>query len=151
MANNLTRFDPFGDIARFDPFRNIDDFFRDFSMMPTMGMGRGAESAPRIRMDLSETDQEYLIKADIPGVNKEDIKVSIDGNQVSVSAEMKEEREAGGAGILRSERFYGQQYRNFTLPQEVDEAQAQAKYENGVLQLTLPKKPGTGGKQLSIQ
>ena len=148
MASNLMRFDPFAEVARLDPFRSIDDIFRDFSMMPTM---RGVESAPRIRIDVSETDKDYLVKADIPGVKKEDIKVSVEGNQVSVSAEVKEEKEASGAGMLRSERYYGQEYRTFTLPQEVDDQKAEAKYENGVLQLTLPKKPGTGGKQLSIQ
>jgi len=148
MASNLMRFDPFAEVARLDPFRNIDDIFRDFSMMPAL---RGAESAPRIRIDVSETDKDYLVKADIPGVKKEDIKVSVEGNQVSVSAEVKEEREASGAGMLRSERYYGQEYRTFTLPQEVDDQKAEAKYENGVLLLTLPKKPGTGGKQLSIQ
>ena len=148
MASNLMRLDPFSNIARLDPFRDIDEIFRDFSMMPAL---RGAESAPRIRVDVSETDKDYLVKADIPGVKKEDIKVAIDGNQVSVSAEIKEEKEVGGAGMLRSERFYGQQYRSLTLPQEVDDAKAVAKYENGVLLLTLPKKPGTGGKQLAIQ
>ncbi|HCE08122.1 MAG TPA: stress protein [Oxalobacteraceae bacterium] len=148
MASNLMRFDPFSEAARLDPFRNFEDIFRDFSMMPTL---RGVESPPRIRIDVSETDNDYLVKADIPGVKKEDIKVSIDGNQVSVSAEVKEEKEAGGAGMLRSERYYGQEFRAFTLPQEVDDKKAVAKYENGVLHLTLPKKHGTGGKQLSIQ
>jgi HSP20 family protein len=143
------RFDPFSDIARFDPFRSsIDELFRDFSMMPTM---RGIEAAPRIRMDVSESEKEYLIKADIPGVQKEDIKIAVNGNQVSISAEVKEEKEANSAGVLRSERYYGQQSRTFTLPQEVDDQNAQAKYESGVLQLTLPKKSGTGGKQISIQ
>lgn len=148
MANNLMRFDPLSDIVRFEPFRNIDDFFRGFSLMPTM---RGMESAPRIRMDVSEDDQNYMVKADIPGVKKEDIKVSIEGNQVSVSAEIKEEKEASGSGMICSERYYGQQSRSFTLPQEVDDTKAQAKYESGVLQLILPKKPGTGSKQLAIQ
>jgi HSP20 family protein len=148
MATNLMRFDPFSDIARLDPFRNIEDIFRDFSMMPVQ---RGMQTAPQIRMDISETDQAYMIKADIPGVSKEDIKIAIEGNQVSVSAETKEEKDTSTAGMLRSERYYGQQYRSFSLPQEVDDAAAQAKYENGVLQLTLPKKPGTGAKQLTIQ
>jgi HSP20 family protein len=148
MARNVTRFDPFSEMARFDPFRNIDDIFRDFSMAPSL---RGAEAAPRIRMDVSESDQNYMVKADIPGVKKEDINVSINGNQVTVSAEVKEEKESSGEGMIRSERYYGQQYRSFTLPQEVDESKAEAKYENGVLQLTLPKKPGSGGKHLSIQ
>ena len=117
-------------------------------MMPSI---RGAETAPLIRMDVSETDQNYLVKADIPGVKKEDIKVSIEGNQVSVSAETKEEKESNEAGVIRSERYCGQQYRSFTLPMEVDDKKAEAKYENGVLLLTLPKKAGSGGKQISIQ
>jgi HSP20 family protein len=117
-------------------------------MMPSM---RGLEGAPRIRMDVSESEKEYLIKADIPGVQKEDIKIAVNGNQVSISAEVKEEKEANTAGMLRSERYYGQQSRTFTLPQEVDDQNAQAKYESGVLQLTLPKKAGAGGKQISIQ
>ena len=149
MANSLMRFDPFTDIARFDPLHNIDDLFNDFPLMPTRrGMG---VAPPRIRMDVTEDDQNYMVKADIPGVNKDDIKVAIEGNQVSVSAETKEEKEMGGAGTLCRERHYGQQYRSFTLPQEVDDTKAQAKYENGVLQLTLPKKAGTGRKQLAIQ
>jgi HSP20 family protein len=75
----------------------------------------------------------------------------VEGNQVTVSAEIKEEKEASGSGMIRSERHYGQQYRSFTLPQEVDDAKAQAKYENGVLMLTLPKKQGSNRKQLSVQ
>lgn len=146
---NLTRFDPFGEIARLDPFRSVDDFFKEFSMMPTL---RGLEAEPRIRMDVSETDQAYQVKADIPGVKKEDIKVSIDGNTVSIRAEMKEEKtEKMPGNMMRSERHYGEQYRSFTLPHEVDESKAEAKYQDGVLSLTLPKKAGTAGKQITIQ
>lgn len=151
---NLMRYDPFRDIARFDPFREIDDMFRELT--PTAW--RGADVAPRLRMDVTENEQAYTVKAEIPGVEKEDIKVSIQGNQVMLAAEVKQEKTAdpgnGGAsrsGTLRSERYYGQVQRSFTLPQEVDEDQAEARYENGVLQLILPKKVGTGGKQLSIQ
>lgn len=146
---NLTRFDPFSEIARLDPFRNVDDFFKEFSMMPSL---RGLEAEPRIRMDVSETDQAYQVKADIPGVKKEDIKVSIDGNTVSIRAEMKEEKtEKMSGNMMRSERHYGEQYRSFTLPHEVDESKAEAKYQDGVLSLTLPKKAGTTSKQISIQ
>lgn len=147
MASNLTRFDPFGDIARFEPFRNMEEFFKDFGMMPSW---RGGEAEPRIRMDLAETDQAYTVKAEIPGVKKEDIKVSINGNQVSISAESRKEEEKKSGNMVRSERYYGQQYRSFTLPQEVDDGKAEAKYHDGILELTLPKKPGTGGKQLAI-
>lgn len=148
MANNLVRFDPISEIARLDPFRNLDDFFRDFRMMPAL---RSMEAEPRIRIDMSENDQAYMVKAEIPGVKKEDIKVSIDGNQVSLCAEVRKEQEDTGDNMMRSERFYGQQYRSFTLPQEIDDSQAEARYQDGILELTLPKRPGTGGRQLTIQ
>jgi len=147
MANNIKRFDPFGEIARFEPFRNFEDFFREFRMMPGL---RGAETEPRIRMDMSETDQAYTVKAEIPGVKKDDIKVSIEGNQVSISAEVRKEEEKKSGNMMHSERYYGQQYRSFTLPQDVDDAKAEAKYNDGILELTLPKKPGGGGKKLTV-
>lgn len=150
MANNLIQRDPFG-AARFDPFTDIDDIFRDFFTLPAL-RGNRDTTAPRMRADISETDQAYTVIAEIPGVSKDDIKVSIEGNRVSINAEVKEEKRTEDAGrVVRSERFYGQQYRSFTLPQEVDDVGAQAKYHDGVLELTLPKKAGTGGKQLSIQ
>lgn len=149
MAGNLTRFDPLREMMRFDPFRNTEDFFREFSMMPSL---RGFEAEPRIRLDVSETDQAYQIHAEIPGVKKDDIKIAIDGNKVSISAELKEEKEdKTGANMVRSERYYGQQYRSITLPQDVDDSKAEAKYQDGVLSLSLPKKPGAGAKQISIQ
>jgi HSP20 family protein len=157
MANSLMRLDPFRDIARLDPFRDMDELFRDFSP-PVFRQ----EQTPRMRMDVTETEKEYTVKAEIPGVQKEDIKVAINGNQVSLTAEIKEENsvDAGtgsgggavaGGGKLRNERYYGLLHRSFTLPQDVDDDQAGARYENGVLTLTLPKKVGTGGKQLTIQ
>ena len=146
---NLTRYDPFREMARLDPFRNIDDFLKEFSMMPAL---RGIETEPRIRVDVAETDQAYQIKADIPGVKKDDVKVSIDGNVISIRAEVKEEKEEKMAGnVMRSERHYGEMYRSFTLPQDVDEDKAEAKYQDGVLSLTLPKKAGGTSKQITIQ
>ena len=146
--NNLTRFHPFRDLVRTDPLRDVEDFFRDMRMFPTM---RGIEPEPRIRMDISETEQAYTLKADIPGVNKEDIKVAVDGNVISISAETKRETDTdSNSKQLGSERYYGLQYRSVTLAQEVDDSQAEATYQNGVLVLTLPKKPNSGGKQLTI-
>ena len=151
MANSLTQRDPFGALTRFDPFTDIDEIFRDFLTMPMTAL-RGREAAPRIRVDISETDQAYTVCAEVPGVSKDDIKVSVEGNRVSINAEVKEEKQSEDAGrMVRSERFYGEQYRSFTLPQEVDDSAAQAKYHDGILELTLPKKAGTGAKQLSIQ
>lgn len=149
MAGSLKRFDPINEMARFDPFRNVEDFFREFSAMPGL---RGFEPEPRIRMDVTETDQAYQIKAEIPGVKKDDIKIAIDGNKVTIQAEIKEEKEAKSEGnVVRSERYYGQQYRSFMLPQDVDDAQAEARYQDGILSLSLPKKTGTGAKQITIQ
>jgi HSP20 family protein len=150
MANQLMRRDPQNPLARFDPFSDMEDFMHDF-FAPALRLRDVGSS--RMRVDISETEQAYLVQADIPGVNKDDIKVSIDGNRVSISAELKDERVTrdGGGKTVRSEREYGQQYRSFVLPHEVDEAGAQARYENGVLLLDLPKKEGTGGRQLAIQ
>ncbi len=154
MAQNLMRFDPFGDLMRVDPFRSMYEIFREFAMAPALRGAGGLEALNRIRMDVTETDKTYEVKADIPGVKKDEIKVAIERNQVTISAEVKQEKDEsqkGGAGIVRSERYYGQMYRSFILPQEVDDAGAEAKYEDGVLTLSLPKKSDSGGaKQLAI-
>ena len=148
MANNLMRFNPFGDLSRMEPWKNVEDMFRDFRVAPNWG---GMEAEPRIKMDVSETDKEYTVKADIPGVRKEDIKVTIEGNQVSINVEVKKESEEKKEGnLIRSERYYGRQFRSFSLAQDVDDAKSTAKYTDGVLELTLPKKAGKTTKQLSI-
>jgi HSP20 family protein len=110
-----------------------------------------AEAAPQIRIDLSETDKGYAVKADIPGVKKEDIDVRIDGNQVTISAEVKQDKEEKKDGrVLRSERRYGYASRSFMLDHDVDQAAADAKYSNGVLELKLPKKAPSTGKRLAV-
>lgn len=148
MARNLMRFNSFGDISRFEPMKNFEEMFKDFRLMPSWS---SMEAEPRIKMDVTETDGAYQVKADIPGVNKEDIKVTIDGNQVSINVEVKKEQEEKKEGnVIRSERYYGQQFRSFTLSQEVDDTKAEAKYNNGVLELNLPKKPGIASKQISV-
>jgi HSP20 family protein len=110
-----------------------------------------AERAPQIRIDLSETDNAFAIKAEIPGVKKEDIDVRIDGNQVTISAEVKQDKEEKKDGrVLRSERRYGYASRSFLLASDVDQAGADAKYSNGVLELKLPKKAQSAGQRLTI-
>ena len=109
------------------------------------------DGAPQIRLDVSENDGDYRVKADIPGVRKEDIDVRIDGNQVTIAAEVKQDKEEKKNGrVLRSERRYGYASRSFTLSSAVDANAADAKYSNGVLELKLPKKAGTEGKRISI-
>lgn len=104
-----------------------------------------------IRMDVSEKDDTYVVHAEMPGIKKEDIKIEIDGNEVSISAETKNEKDIkDGERVLRSERYYGKVSRSFTLANEVDEAAASAKYENGVLELALPKKAVAKAKLVSV-
>lgn len=148
--NNITRFNPFSsELSRFDPFRDMDDVFDRFMMRPFMR--EGMEIQPQIKMDVKEADGKYVVNAEIPGVKKDDIHVTIDGNRVSISAEVKQEKEAKeGERVIRCERSYGMAARSFTLSDEVDQSQAQAKYDNGVLELTLPKKPGSARKEISI-
>lgn len=143
---NITRFDPFNEITRFEPFMDMNDFFKGFPMRPFM---RDVEYEPQMKLDVSEAEGSYLVKAEIPGVNKEDIHVSVDGNVVSISAEVKKEKEVKkDEKVIRSERYFGKVARSFTLSSEVDADKVQAKYTNGVLEVTLPKK--TNGKKKLI-
>lgn len=110
-----------------------------------------AERAPQIRLDVSESGGTYLVKAEIPGVRKEDIDVRIDGRQVTIAAEIKEDKEEKKDGrVLRSERRYGYASRSFLLDSDVDQASADAKYKDGVLELRLPKKAQGSGKKLAV-
>jgi HSP20 family protein len=139
----VTRFDPFNDL--------VDDLFKGFLVRPVSYDTRG-EALPRLKVDVTERNGAYTVAAELPGVRKEDIQVSIDGAEVSLTAEVKREREASqDERVLHTERTYGKVSRSFTLPQEVDEAKAEAKFKDGVLELTLPKKAAAQRKQISIQ
>jgi HSP20 family protein len=141
-------------VTRFDPFSDLDDLFKGFLVRPLAfeGRGDGGVQLPRAKVDVAEKNGAYAVTAELPGVRKEDIHVSIDGAQVTLEAEVKREKEASkDERVLHSERVYGKVMRSFTLPQEVDEARAQAKFQDGVLELTLPKKAAAQRKQISIQ
>jgi HSP20 family protein len=112
----------------------------------------GGVDTPQIRLDVSEADDAYTVRAEIPGVRKEDIDVRIDGAVVSLSAEVKKEKEEKqGERVLRSERSYGYASRSFTLGGEVDAGKVQAKYDAGVLTLMLPKKSPSEAKRISVE
>ena len=138
-------------ITRYNPFDEaFDDLFRGFFVRPASY--EAPAGVAQFRVDVSENDKSYLLRAEIPGVNKEDISVSIDGDTVAISAEVKSEKDAkNGERVLRSERYYGKVYRAFTLGQAVDESGTSAKYANGVLELTLPKKAAAQAKRITIQ
>jgi HSP20 family protein len=144
-------------IQRFDPFNElVDDLFKGFLVRPLAYQGSGPwgnESAlPRAKVDVVERNGAYVVAAELPGVKKEDIQVTIDGAQVTLAAEVKREREVEkDERMLHTERTFGKLTRSFTLPQEVDEAKAEAKFRDGVLELTLPKKAAAQRKQISIQ
>ena len=139
-------------IQRFDPFNElVDDLFKGFLVRPLSYDGRG-EVLPRLKVDVGEKNGAYTVTAELPGVKKEDIQVTIDGAQVTLTAEVKREREASqDERVMHTERLFGKASRSFTLPQEVDEAKAEAKFRDGVLELTLPKKAAAARKQISIQ
>lgn len=145
---NLTRYDPFS-LGRLDPFGDLDELFKGFFVRPIAFEG---QPQMQIKMDLKESDTAYTVHADIPGVKKENIRVSIEGNRVSISAETRvEKEEKEGEKVLRSERYVGKVARSFTLAHDVDEAKAQAKYSDGVLELTLPKKAGGTARNLTVE
>jgi HSP20 family protein len=141
---NVTRFDPFNEL--------VDDLFKGFLVRPVSYENGRGDALPRVKVDVAEKNGAYLVSAELPGVKKEDIHVNIDGAQVTLEAEVKREKEASkDERVLHSERVYGKVVRSFTLPQELDESKAEAKFKDGVLELTLPKKAAAQRKQISIQ
>jgi HSP20 family protein len=141
--SNLRVIDPtFGD--------TIESAFRRFLSPVSLDI-----DAPELqmRMDVSEKDNAYEIKADLPGVKKDDINIRIDGNVVQIDAEMKREKETRSADnrVLRSERYRGSVSRSFSLAQDVDESKVKAHYADGVLTLELPKKVSAAAKKIAIQ
>ena len=128
---NLTRFDPFYDLAN-DLFSGV--------------------AVSRMKVDVAEKNGAYTVTAELPGVKKDDIHVSVDGPQVTLEAEVKREKEASqDERVLHTERVFGKVTRSFTLPQEVDEAKVEAKFRDGILELTLPQKAAAQRKQITIQ
>jgi HSP20 family protein len=142
-----TRWNPFRQLTRFEPFGDIEGLMR--GLAPS-GLAREYERAMEMRLDVNEDDQQYVVNIDVPGVKKTDIDIAVDGNQVTVSAEVDREQSRGKGKELYSERYNGKAFRSFALPVEVDSAKATANYDGGVLTLTLPKKPGEGTRRLTV-
>lgn len=136
-------------IIRRDPF---EDLFRGFFVRPVDIGGNSLAESPQMRVDVKENPDNYQIHAELPGIRKEDIHVHIDGPVVAISAERKQEKEIkDGERVLRTERYYGKVSRSFQLGQEVDENAAAARFTDGVLELTLPKKAAAQAKRLVIE
>lgn len=136
-------------LSVYDPFADVfPELFRGF-LQPTAERGR--DTPVDIRVDVKENPDAYVVHAEIPGVAKEDIHVQVEGNRVSIQAEVKRESEQkDGEKVLRSERYYGAMSRSFQLGSELDEGKAVARYDAGVLTLTLPKKVVVAARKLTI-
>ena len=139
-------------IRRFNPLEDtVENWFRGVPVWLPNSERRAPEQT-QFRMDVSENDKEYQVLAELPGVKKEEISITINGNEVAVSTEVKHEKLVkNGETVLCAERYYGKIQRAFSLAQEVDEATAQAKYNDGVLELTLPKKAAAASKRLAVR
>jgi HSP20 family protein len=147
---NIARYNPLGELlTRESPFGDLfSDISRDV-LNPLRLLDRPQELG--IRLDVSEDEKAYYVQAEVPGAKRDDIKVSVNGNHVSISAEFKKQREEKQSErTLRRERYYGNAYRSFTLDREIEDSEVQAKYVEGVLNLTLPKKQSKVGKQIQI-
>ncbi|HWK84500.1 MAG TPA: Hsp20/alpha crystallin family protein [Caldimonas sp.] len=138
--NALTRRDRFDDL--------VPEFFRRFYSPLAL-----SESTPAdIRIDITENDKDYQVRAEIPGAKKDDIRVTVDGNFVSISAEVrKEKEEKSGGRLLVKETYYGSASRGFSLAYEIDSKAVVAKLEDGVLKLTLPKREGAAARAITVQ
>ena len=132
----------------------FDDFFRDFApgfyVRPLHG--DALPTPAQIKVDVKESDALYTVQAELPGVPKEDIHVSLDANVVTLRAEVKQmDTKTSDEKVLRTERYFGKISRSFQLGQEIDEAAASAKFNDGVLELNLPKKAEVQAKRLNIE
>jgi HSP20 family protein len=141
---------------RVDPLSGLfDEFFNDFfqraGVVPASRLAN-APAVSRARMDVVDKGEAFEVKLDLPGVKKDDIQVSVEGSRIAISAEAKDSRETrDGAKVLYSERFVSSYARSFELPAEVTEEGADARFENGVLTLTLPKRAPIASKRLTIK
>jgi HSP20 family protein len=138
-------------ITRFDPFNQFDDLFKGLFVRP-MRFELDMPADMSIKVDVAKGDGAYTVKAEMPGVKKEDINVAVDGNHVTISGEVKKEKEEKkGEEVIRSERYYGKVSRSFMLPHEIDESKVDAKYGEGVLNLMLPMKEKSATRRITVK
>ena len=142
-------------LTKWDPFREMEDVFDRYSRAigwPRRGtqevMATG-DWAPRV--DIAETDNEFTIKAEIPEVNKEDVKVTVDSGVLTIRGERKQEKEEKDKKFHRVERYYGSFTRSFTLPDNVDESKIEASFKDGMLNLQIPKTEAAKPKAIEVK
>jgi len=149
MSHIATRNDPFQELERLDPYRDIEPSFWPSSLRRIF---RDLPAEPTIKLDVTEDEKAYTVKAELPGVKKEDIDVQVEGNQVSITAEVqRESEEKKEEKVIRRERYRGLQSRSFSLARDIDRAKVEAKFADGVLELTLPKNGGASPRRIAIR
>lgn len=142
-------------IIKWDPWREIDDMFDRYTRAGCVPGGAGQELArtgdwtPRV--DIAETDNAFLIKAEVPEVKKEDVSITVDNGVLSIRGERKQEKEETGKTFHRIERCYGEFTRNFTLPDNVDESNIKATFKDGMLSLEIPKTEKAKPKAIEVK
>ncbi len=142
--NNLTKRD-------LRPFTGlIENFFEDPVFAPNLRAFRGSEQTFVPAVDLAQTDEGYLVTADLPGLDKKDIHLSIENNTLTLSGERAFERKEDGPQFDRIERAYGKFSRTFQLPSNVDNSRVKASFENGVLSIEVPKAEEAKSRQIEI-
>jgi HSP20 family protein len=139
-------------VTRQDPLAASLDSLLGELFRPPFVRENAAVAALPLRVDVRETADAYVVYAELPGVKKDGIEIEVEGTEVSIAAEIGARREAvEDEKWLRVERFHGKTARRFALPLEIDEARADAKFADGVLELTLPKKAAAAGRKIAIQ
>lgn len=146
--SGLTRWNPLETLSRLDPAAEMDDMLRGLGLRSLRG---GTPTTLELRTEITEREGAYQVNVDVPGVDKKDIDVSIDGRQVAITVESHRQKREEKDKVIYTERFEGRSYRAFTLPEEVDRTKAQARYEDGVLKLTLPRLAGNNAHRLAVQ
>lgn len=140
-------------ITRWEPFREIEDMFRQYSPFFTRALRRNGEDGVgwTPAADITETDKEYLIKAELPEVKKEDVKVTLDNGALTISGERRQEKEQKEENEIRVERFYGTFSRTFALPDNIDPKGIRAETKDGVLRVHIPKTEVSTSKPVMIE
>lgn len=136
-------------LVRWEPLREMDEFFREFAPLLARGR-RGEVSEWRPTANISETEQEYLIKAELPEVKREDVNITLSEGVLTISGERKQEKEEKNANEIRMESFYGTFSRSFVLPNNIDVAGIRAESKDGILRVHVPKKEAAKPKTISI-
>ncbi len=141
-------------IVKWDPWREMEDLFDRYSR--ASGLPRAGSQEPLAtqdwspRVDIAETDDAFVIKAEIPEVKKEDVHVTVENGVMTLRGERRQEKEEKGKKFHRIERMYGSFSRSFTLPENVDSARIKASFKDGVLNLQLPKTTKSKPKSISV-